>query len=109
MSSPSTTVQTDHIAAMIAEGRHLVPPHMWSAVEGYYLRGYHPGGFLTAFLSNDLMDAISRADSDNLRAFHQWGQFLYNYAPSGSYGSPAKVAAWLDAFNRADLDQAEAA
>lgn len=89
---------TAKIAAMIAEGRHLVPPHMWSVIEDYYLRGWRPGSFLTAFLSNDLMDAIGRADDVNMRSFHNWARFLYNYAPSGSYGSPEAVNDWVAQF-----------
>lgn len=83
------------IAEMIEGGRYLVPPHMWDAVTGYFLHRYQPGGFLTALLSNDLMAAIGKADDENCRAIHRWCQFLYNYAPSGSYGSPDAVRAWL--------------
>lgn len=86
------------VAVMIEEGRYLVPEHMWGAVERYFLNGVAPGHFLTAVLSNDLMEAFSRADDVNGAAMREWCQFLYCYAPRGSYGSPERVAAWLAQF-----------
>jgi hypothetical protein len=83
---------------LIEDGRHLVPAHMWSAVEGYYLHGYAPGNFLTALLSNDLMEAMGRADDENASRIREWCQFLYNYTPGGSYGSPSAVERWLAQF-----------
>lgn len=88
------------IADMIERGRHLVPDYMWDAVEGYYLHGYRPGGFLTALLSNDLMGALGKADDANGARMREWCQFLYNYTPAGSYGSPEKFAAWLARFEQ---------
>lgn len=90
---------TTEIAAMISGGRHLVPVHMWGAVERYFLHGYQPGDFLTAVLSNDLMEAFARADDENSAAMRQWAQFLYNYAPRGSYRSPENVRAWMSQFH----------
>ena len=54
-----------------------------------------PGGFLTALLSNDLMDAIGRADHINKEQFHEIASWLYNYAPPDCFGSRRKVADWL--------------
>lgn len=83
------------IREMIEGGRHLVPVHMWDAVEGYFIHKYPPGHFMTALLSNDLMEAMGRADDTNAANMHRWCQFLYCYAPAGSYGSPERVHAWL--------------
>ena len=88
----------EHIAAMIEEGRDLVPEHMWGAVERYLLDGIPPGHFLTAVLSNDLTEAFARADDGNAARMHDWVRFFYCYAPRGSWGSPAKVSAWLAQF-----------
>jgi hypothetical protein len=85
----------NEIKTMIEGGRHLVPPHMWSAVEFYFVNRYAPGHFLTALLSNDLMEAFSRADDLNAANMQRWCRFLYNYAPRGSYGSPAAFNGWL--------------
>lgn len=91
-------MDTGQIAEMIERGRHLIPPHMWGAVQRYYLHGIPPGNFLTAVLSNDLMEAFGRADDENSDAMRQWVQFLYNYAPRGGHGSPENVRAWMAQF-----------
>lgn len=83
------------IRAMIERGRHLVPPHMWGAVERYMVNRIAPGNFLTALLSNDLMEAFGRADDENTANMRNWVLFLYNYVPRGSYGSPEAVREWL--------------
>lgn len=93
-----TMTQSEQIAEMIEGGKSLVPSHMWHGVEGYFLHGCQPGGFLTALLSNDLMGAVGKADDTNADAIREWCQFLYNYAPSGSYGSPEAVESWCAAF-----------
>jgi len=84
---------------MIEGGRHLIPGHMWDAVKLYYLHGIPPGSFLTAVLSNDLMGAFARADDVNAAAMQSWCRFLYNHTPSGSFGSPERVSAWLAKFH----------
>lgn len=86
------------IAATIEPGRHLVPPHMWSGISKYLIHGYPTGQFLQALLSNDLMEAFSRADDINIANMHRWCQFLYCFAPIGSYGSGENVSAWLTQF-----------
>lgn len=84
------------IKAMIEGGRHLVPDHMWGGVERYFVNRVPTGHFLTALFSNDLMEAFARADDENAANMHRWCQFLYNYAPRGSYGSPAAVREWIN-------------
>lgn len=51
--------------------------------------------FLRAVLSNDLMEAIGRADDDNMMNLKSICQFVYMDMPSNCHGSPAKVDAWL--------------
>lgn len=87
---------TDWITAMIEGGRHLIPPYMWGGVERYFVNRIPGGSFLTALFSNDLMEAFGRADDENSANMRQYCQFLYNYAPRGSYGSPENVRAWLN-------------
>lgn len=85
----------NEIEEMIEGGRHLVPAHMWDGVRNYFVNRFPPGHFLTALLSNDLMEAFGRADDVNTSNMRRWCQFLYNHAPRGSYGSPGAVRAWL--------------
>lgn len=91
------------ISEMIERGRHLIPAYMWGGIERYMVKRIPPGHFLTALFSNDLMGAFGRADDVNRENMHLYCRFLYNYAPLGSYGSPAAVRAWLNS----DPDQQE--
>ena len=71
-----------------------IPPHTQSALENYLIRGYQPGGFLTACLTGDLYRAVQSADTanrSNLWAIVRW---IMNYAPEGSWGSAEAMRAW---------------
>lgn len=72
-----------------------VPDYMIPGMARYIVHGKRPGHFLSCFLSNDLMGALSRADDLNKRQFWQYGNFLYNYAPTGCFGSPEKFEDWI--------------
>ena len=73
----------------------LIPDHMHEAITAYVETGRPVGHFLAAVLSNDLFEAATRADDKNLEALVGWVRFLYNYAPSACWGSPAAVESWL--------------
>ena len=62
----------------------------------YAWQGAPPGGFLTAFLSNDLMDAGARADDRHQECFVRLVGFVYNEMPIGCHGSHETVAAWVE-------------
>lgn len=85
----------EQTAEMIERGAHLIPSYMWGGVKRYMVDRIPPGDFLTALFSNDLMEAFGRADDENQSNMRRYCQFLYNYAPRGSYGSPENVRAWL--------------
>jgi hypothetical protein len=72
-----------------------IPLHMQDALAGYLLYGQRVGHFLTALLSNDLKEAVARADDTNVTHFREYMMFLYNRAPSDCFGSPQAHAAWL--------------
>lgn len=73
----------------------MIPSHMRDAITLYIEQGVPAGGFLTAVLENDLRNAAGRGDDENQRALVRWVQYLYSYAPSGCWGSPEKVVAWI--------------
>ena len=73
----------------------MLPEHMRDGVRAYIEKRVPPGGFLTAVLSNDLMEACVRADHINIERLPDFCRFLYNEAPHNCHGSPAKVKAWL--------------
>lgn len=73
----------------------LVSEHCRGGLERYFEHHIPPGSFLTAVLSNDLMDAARRADSANQYRLFDYCRFLETYAPRSSYGSPEAVQKWL--------------
>ncbi len=62
----------------------------------YVFNGIPPGGFMTAVLCNDFMDACRRADIENQRRLFCYAMFFANYMPVESYGSDEAVKAWID-------------
>ena len=73
----------------------LIPEHMQESIRSYIEERLEPGGFLTAVLSNDLTQAVLRADAININRLPNYVQFLYWHVPSESWGSPERVTAWL--------------
>lgn len=72
-----------------------VPEHTAGALARYVFHRIPPGGFLTAVLSNDALDAYGRADAENAAAMPNILRFLASKMPSGAYGSRSAVCAWL--------------
>ncbi len=75
----------------------VIPEYMGEGLDLWIQFGILPGGFLTAVLCNDLMDACGRADNSNIHNLPAYCAFLYNEAPPACFGSPAKVEAWIEA------------
>jgi len=71
-----------------------IPEHMHSAVISYVVDHLQPGGFLTAVLENNLMEAASRADSTNIQHLENYARLLYNL-PRNCWGDPSVVDKWL--------------
>ena len=76
------------------EGYAKLPEHMRASMRRYMEDGRRPGDFLYAVLTNNLMEAFHRADDVNGARLEDYVRFLYWEAPTASYGSAAKVAAW---------------
>ena len=90
-----TTDITVNGRAIDYDAGDYLPGHMRGAMKRYIENRIPPGSFLTAVLSNDLMEACGRADDINRHALFDYCTWLFNYAPRGCYGSPQAVAAWL--------------
>jgi hypothetical protein len=84
----------------------LIPEHMHGGLRRYIENGILPGSFLTAVLTNDLKNAIGFADHINLWNIPRYVSFLYNYAPSGCWGSPAKVQSWVEKLQETTQESA---
>lgn len=74
-----------------------LPEHLRGGLEGYIEEKRPVGHFLTAVLTNDLFEAMSRADATSRAYLPSICEWIYNEAPSSCWGSPEKVTAWLSA------------
>jgi hypothetical protein len=72
-----------------------VPRPLHAGLTEYIAARRPVGSFLTAVLSNDLQDAVSRGDPMNRRLLPEIVAFLVNYAPGTCWGTPERVARWL--------------
>ena len=62
----------------------------------YINKGEEPDGFLVSVLCNDLVNAVSLADSTNLAGLKDIVLWLTTQAPEAAWGSAAKVNRWLN-------------
>jgi hypothetical protein len=67
---------------------------MLAALERYIDQGVPVGNFLQAVLENDLHEAVSRADDDNMANLPAFAAWLYNEAPAGSW-RPGNYDRWI--------------
>jgi hypothetical protein len=80
-----------------------LPPHLQGGVRRYIEKGIPPGDFLTAVITNDLFLAISHADSTSLAALPDIVRFFYNESPSGCWGTPEKMKAWMQTGHKKNI------
>lgn len=74
----------------------LIRPEIRRALDRWAESAHPIGHFLTAVVSNDLMNAVAYADDQNLIALPAILTYLYNEFPSGCWGSPKKVEGWIN-------------
>jgi len=74
----------------------MVPEHIREGIALYVEHGRIPGDFLCAVISNDLFQALGRADHINRHALHEISAFIYTYTPSACFGSEKKMTAWSE-------------
>ena len=72
-----------------------IPTRMCGAIVRYYENGFEPGHFLAAVIQNDLAEAVSRADDENVQLLKAYVTWFYNYAPTGSWGSVDNYMRWI--------------
>ena len=83
-----------HPDEIIQPNHRLVPDHLRESLESYVKHGRPAGGFLTACLANDLMEAYKRADHISMVAMPHIVAWLYSVAPRACYGSYEAVEQW---------------
>jgi hypothetical protein len=72
----------------------LCPARVQSSLEAY-VRGLPPGDFVRAVLSNDLNEAIARADDVNIHALPHIVAYCRERLPAVAWGSSERVNRWL--------------
>lgn len=68
----------------------MIPAKTLEAILHWQEHGTHPnelGSFVRAVLTNNLREAVGRADDENLAALKDTVQWVYWNVPSGTYGS----------------------
>ncbi len=85
------------IAEFLFQGQ-TIPDYMHDGLIRYIDYGILPGDFLRAVISNDLKEACSRADSNNMWVLPVYIAYLYNNAPCACWGSKEKMIAWNARF-----------
>lgn len=73
-----------------------LPDHMQYPCKNYVLEGGYIGGFLTAFLTNDLSGVLTQADDVNVRHLREIAMFFWNDCPSICKGSFERIRAWQE-------------
>ncbi len=71
-----------------------IPDAILLAINNHVLIGQHCGHFVTAVLSNDLIEAVNRADDECQKCLRSIVRYLYNRCPSGCWGSKKKMEEW---------------
>lgn len=71
-----------------------IPDHLSEGLDLHVLHGLPTGSFLRAVLTNDLREALARADDKALAALPAIVGWLYNEAPAGCWGSAEKADRW---------------
>jgi hypothetical protein len=72
-----------------------IPERMMGPLLRYIQDHVRPGQFLCAVISNDLKEAIGRADDENIANLPAYVAYLYNEAPAVCWGSPKHMENWI--------------
>jgi hypothetical protein len=95
-------MSTADLERLAAEQRAMFHPDScpaWArdSIDRYVQHGIPTGGCLRAVLSNDLMQAFSRADVETAKAMASIVSYIHNRVPGMAHGSEARVDAWIAA------------
>jgi len=84
---------------MNTQNKEFIELRFKESIDAYIALGRPTGGFLEAVISNDLKEAIGRADSEALDNIPHIVAYLYNDCPGNCWGSKEKYTAWLKRFS----------
>ena len=88
------------VAALPASG---VLANLRPGLVRYFSDGIMPGSFLQSVLTNNLTQAVLRADPQSMVALHYLVRFLQAHAPSAAWGSREAVLAWSTTPERLEV------
>lgn len=71
-----------------------IPLNIRRSLRDYLTDGIDPGSFLFAVITNDLRQAIGRADRDSLAAIKEIVMFLMNRTPGICHGTSNRFYDW---------------
>lgn len=74
---------------------YRIPPVTLEAMKRYTEHRIPTGSFLQAVISNDLQEAVLRADRDNMPVIPIIAYWFYMEAPSQCHGSIEKYNNWI--------------
>lgn len=83
-------------AQILAKAEKFIPADMVADFMGYVMHGEECGDFLEAVFKNDLMGALVTSDADNRGRLWDYCMLLYNYTPTGCYGSEQNQREWIE-------------
>jgi len=72
-----------------------IPKRMRASISRYVEDKILPGDFLQAVISNDLSEAMGRADEENMAQLPAYVNYFYNHTPCTCWGSKEKMEAWV--------------
>jgi len=78
-----------------------VPGHLRGAIVRYIEHGVPPGDFLGAVITNDLFEAIGRADEISRASLLHIVRWFYNNAPRECYGTTSRMVEWVKTHKEA--------
>ena len=73
-----------------------VPNHIMPGLVNFVEKGWEPGSFLQAVLTNDLFRAVGQADDINRSRLHNITTFIYNVFPSRIVRTKKGYNDWLE-------------
>ena len=74
----------------------VLPDHLKESIDAYVNDGRPTGGFLAACIDNNLMEAVGRADEDNIQALSAIVGYLYNEVNGYCWGHDGAYKRWIE-------------
>ena len=72
-----------------------IPDRLMNGMIAYVDEHRLPGHFLQAVISNDLSEAVGRADDESIMVLKDIVGWFYNIAPGICWGSKEKMKEWV--------------